>query len=100
MVVMESAKMPVTVFEHIKGGKIPAALSKLLKENPEETFRITVVPESEMSKAGEEMPPEETFSGELIASVKRSEKNLKAGKFTTLSTKEERDAHFKKIWNE
>ena len=90
--------MSATVFAHVKGGKVPSALLKVLKKNPKESFRITIVPESELT--GEEMPPEKTIAKKLIASVERSEKKMKAGEFTTLSTREERTAHFKKLWNE
>lgn len=90
--------MPATVFEHVKGGKVPSALAKVLKKNPKKSYRITIAPESEL--ADEEIPAENRISKKLIASVKRSEKSLKAGKVTTLSTKDERTAHFKKLWNE
>ena len=80
-----------------RGGKVPSALVKVLKKNPKKSYRITIAPENEL--ADEEMPVENKISKKLIASVKRSEKSLKAGKFTTLSTKDKRTAHFKKLWN-
>ncbi|MFQ5717282.1 MAG: hypothetical protein ACE5GQ_09300 [Nitrospinales bacterium] len=88
--------MSITVLKHIKGSDIPDAWREKLKIDPDETFRVTIEPESGLGD--KEMPPEEMISDELIESVKQSEEDLKAGRFTRCRTKEESDDFFKKAW--
>ncbi|KMP11771.1 hypothetical protein UR09_02390 [Candidatus Nitromaritima sp. SCGC AAA799-A02] len=90
--------MTIKVFEHIKGGKLPSDLVKILKDNPETSFRITLVPEQELGDG--EMPPEERISAELIESVSLSEKEMEAGRITRCETEQDRDAFFKKAFDE
>jgi hypothetical protein len=88
--------MPITVLEHVKGSELPASWKKKTKFDPEQTFTITIKPENEE----EDMPPEEMISDELIKSVKRSEADQKAGRYTRCRSKKEREAHYKKVLDE
>ncbi|MES0338203.1 MAG: hypothetical protein SFH39_17815 [Candidatus Magnetobacterium sp. LHC-1] len=48
----------------------------------------------------EEMPPEEKISNALIEAVRQSEGDIKAGRYVTLKTAEERRTLFRSIWAE
>lgn len=61
-----------------------------------EVVTITIVKENEEV----EIPPEDAISEELIESVKRSEEDIKDGRYIECKTKKESDAFFKKILDE
>ncbi|MFQ5674020.1 MAG: hypothetical protein ACE5G9_13120, partial [Nitrospinales bacterium] len=88
--------MSITVLKHIKGSDIPDSWKEKFKIDPNETFRVTIEQESGLDE--EEMPPEEMLSNGLVESVKQSDEDLKAGRFTRCRTKEESDDFFKKAW--
>ncbi|MCH8157790.1 MAG: hypothetical protein IID18_08605 [Nitrospinae bacterium] len=90
--------MTIKIFENIKGGKPPSGLIRILEENPGISFRITLVPEQELEDG--EMLPEERISVDLIESVRRSEKEVESGRITRCQTEQERDAFFKKVFDE
>jgi len=96
---MEELKMPVRIFEHIKGSEF-FDLLKELNPDPEKTFRIIIEPENEF--LDEEMPPEEMLQEELIEETERRSKEYREGeaKGILCKTEEEVDTFFQKILEE
>ncbi|GEM_PF-6409420 len=41
--------MPIKILEHVKAQELPKSWKKELNPSPEETFRITIEPESELT---------------------------------------------------
>lgn len=80
----------------IKGSDLLPEIIARLHLSPEKVYEIREQREDEE----EDMPPEEMISDALIESVKRSEADHKAGRFTRCRTKEEREAHYKKVLDE
>ncbi|MEE9259156.1 MAG: hypothetical protein V3U37_06400 [Nitrospinaceae bacterium] len=72
---------------HIKGSELPDKWRKQVKVDPDEHLRVTIESESELKD--EEMPPEEMISDKLIAEVRKSEEDVKAGRYTDYQSEEE-----------
>ena len=89
---MEELKVPVTIFEHIKGNELPEKWRKRIKATPDQVFRITIEVEGErdqkeqaryeffefvddIRKRTEHIPPEEMeeIIQEAVEATKKEE---------------------------
>ena len=86
---MGSTTMPMSVLERVKGNKISDAIKKAEGFNPNETYRVTFIPDKEIRR---EPPKRKVYSDEvkaIVAEGKRlHEEDLKAGKTREESFKE------------
>ena len=71
----------------IKGSELPDKWRKQANVDPDEFLRVTIEPESE--REDEIMPPEERISDKLIAEVRKSEEDVKAGRVKNYQSAEE-----------
>ncbi|MBF0473982.1 MAG: hypothetical protein HQK91_06675 [Nitrospirae bacterium] len=86
--------MSLMVFEGVLGKDLSGLIASL-NTDPEKSFTVTI---EEIED--EDMPPEEMISQKLIDAVKRSEEDIKAGRYTECKTNEDIDSFFKKILDE
>ncbi len=90
---MSKVKTSPKIIKYIKGSEIPGSWE--VKVQPSQTFVVI-----EVKGEDENLPSEEMFTDEFIESIKRSEEDYKAGRFTRCETDEEIDNFFQKILNE
>lgn len=78
LTLMEISTVTGIVFKHIKGSQLPPTWRKKLPADSNETYRITVQPESEVDEDG--FPKEELFREEFVAAVEQSCQEHREGK--------------------
>ena len=71
---MEELKMPVKIFEHVKGSELPDKWRKQIKAAPDQVFRITIEIEGEAEEGQKEQARHEFF--EFVDEIRKRTEHI------------------------